>query len=89
VVNEFTVENVDRRDPMDVGPEYRSVIGLSGGTKHSLYPSIKMLANKNGYKLQPGKGSDPDTLGTQKIYVYDSQDFPFYQAEIYHQFHVS
>lgn len=74
---------------MDLGPEYRSILGLSGGPKHPLYSPIKKVAKAAGYKLQSGTGSDPDTLGTQIVFLYDTQKFPFYQAEIYHQFHVS
>ena len=80
---------VDRRDPMDLGPEYRSLIGLKGGVKHPFFGPMKKVAKKNGYKLQAGKGSDPDNLGQRLVYVYDSSEFPFHQAEIYHQFHVS
>ena len=78
----------DRVDPMDKGGEYRSLIGLPGGTNHPLYPSIVQVAADAGFKLEPGKGSDPDTLKKQLVYVYDTKDFPFYQAEVYHQFHV-
>ena len=28
-----------------------------------------------------------DTLGTREILVMDSDKFPFYRAELYHQFH--
>jgi hypothetical protein len=37
--------------------------------------------------LVDGKGNDPDTLGKRLVYVYDSDKFPFYQAEFYHQYH--
>lgn len=74
---------------MDLGPEYRSIIGLPGGINHPQYrSSLAKIAKEYGFKLTPGKGSDADTLGKQIIYVYDSDRFPFYQAEIYHQFHV-
>lgn len=74
---------------MDLGPEYRSLMGLPGGTKHAAYPAIFEAAKQAGFKLTPGKGNDPDTLGKQLIFVYDTNEFPFYQAEIYHQYHVS
>ena len=73
---------------MDIGSEYRSMIGLKGGTKHSLYSLIKKIAKRNGYKVLVGKGSDPDTLGKQLVYLYDTDEFSFCQAEIYHQFRV-
>jgi hypothetical protein len=72
---------------MDKGPEYRSLIGLPGGTTHDLYPVIEAEASKAGFDLQTGKGNDPDTLGRHAVYVYDTAAFPFHQAELYHQFH--
>lgn len=77
----------DRVDPMDRGAEYRSLIGLPGGMKHTSYPSVESAAEKAGFKLLEGKGNDPDTLGKQVVYVYDSTKFPFYQGEFYHQYH--
>lgn len=38
-------------------------------------------------KLVAGKGNDPDTLGKKLVFVYDTNEFPFHQAEVYHQFH--
>ena len=58
---------------MDKGGEYRSLIGLPGGTNHPLYPSIVQVAADAGFKLEPGKGSDPDTLKKQLVYVYDTK----------------
>lgn len=83
------VDHPDRVDPMDRGAEYRSLIGLPGGAKHSSYPAVEAAASNAGFSLLPGKGNDPDTLGKKLVYVYDSNTFPFYQAEVYHQFHVS
>ena len=42
-------------------------------------------AASRGIKLTPGSGGDPDTLGRRVVYVYDSAEFPFFQAEIFHQ----
>jgi hypothetical protein len=77
----------DRVDPLDRGGEYRSLIGLPGGTKHTSYPLVEEAAEKAGFKLVEGKGNDGDTLGKQMVFVYDSLKFPFYQAEVYHQYH--
>jgi hypothetical protein len=77
----------DRVDPQDRGGEYRSLIGLPGGTKHTSYPLVEEAAEKAGFKLVEGKGNDGDTLGKQIVFVYDSLKFPFYQAEVYHQYH--
>ncbi|KAL7556353.1 hypothetical protein ACA910_006281 [Epithemia clementina (nom. ined.)] len=83
----FNPRTKDRVDPMDRGGEYRSLIGLPGGTAHPSYGEIETVAQKAGFKLIPGQGNDPDTLGKQVVYVYDTAKFPFYQAEVYHQYH--
>lgn len=70
---------------MDKGAEYRSLLGLPGGLNHPMYPDVEAAALAAGFKLQPGKGNDPDTLGKQIVYVMDSNEFPFHQAEVYHQ----
>ena len=54
---------------------------------HDIYPRLEAVAKEAGFKLVPGKGNDPDTLGKQVVYVYDTQQYPFYPAEVYHQFH--
>lgn len=63
------------------------MLGLAGGIDHPVYPAIAAAAGEAGFKLQSGKGNDPDTLGQQLVYVYDTAQFPFYQAEVYHQYH--
>ena len=77
----------DRVDPMDRGGEYRSLIGIPGGTKHTSYSEMEKVAEQAGFRLVAGSGNDPDTLGRQIVYVYDTADFPFHQAEVYHQYH--
>jgi len=79
--------NGERVDPMDRGAEYRALIGLPQGILHPSFKEIDAIANRNGFKLLPGKGNDPDTYGTKSIYVYDTAKFPFFQAEVYHQYH--
>lgn len=79
--------SVERVDPGDRGSEYRSIMGLPGGTQHPVYPGIEQVASKAGFKLVPGQGNDPDTLGKQIVYVYDTAKFPFYPGEVYHQYH--
>jgi len=83
----FNPTTKDRVDPMDRGGEYRSLLGLPGGPGHPLYPGIEAAAIDAGFTLKAGKGNDPDTLGKQIVYVMDSKEFPFYQAEVYHQYH--
>jgi hypothetical protein len=48
---------------------------------------VEESAQKAGFKLVAGKGNDPDTLGKQIVYVMDTKKFPFYQGEVYHQYH--
>lgn len=79
--------NGQRVDPGDRGTEYRSLLGLSGGSSHPGYPVVKAAADAKGMVLKDGKGNDADTLGTRIVYVMDSNQFPFFQAEVYHQFH--
>lgn len=67
----------DRVDPLDRGGEYRSLIGLPGGANHPMYPKVEAAASQAGLKLELGKGNDPDTLGKQIVYVYDTASFPF------------
>jgi hypothetical protein len=73
----FDHRTKDRVDPMDRGGEYRSIMGLPGGMRHPAYPKIEEIAVQAGFKLVEGKGNDPDTLGRQIVYVYDTAKFPF------------
>lgn len=75
-----------RPDSQDVGAEYRAMIGLPGGANSTVFPDI-VAANAGRLKLAVGQGSDLDTADTQVVWIYDSEQFPFYQAELYHQFH--
>lgn len=75
-----------RRDPQDRGGEYRSAIGIPGGMDGPLFEKLKE-ANNGRLQLVKGVGNDADTVGSKKVWVYDSDQFPFYQGEIYHQFH--
>lgn len=78
-----------RHDPQDRGGEYRSVLGLPGGVNSPLFDVVKQAAQESpgGMKLFLGKGDEPDTIGDKAVLVYDSDKFPFYSAEVYHQFH--
>jgi len=82
---------IDRADVQDVGPLYRSIIGLPGGMQSEFMPVID--AGQTGitaqrFRLQEGHGGDPDTLGEPLVWVMDSNRFAFYQAEVSHQFHM-
>lgn len=80
------MEVFDRNDPMDKGPEYRSLLGLPGGVESPLFPIIER-ANSKKMKLVAGKGDEPDTLLKRTVYVMDTKDFPFHRGEYYHHFH--
>ena len=77
----------DRPDKGDRGPEYRSLMGLPGGMDNPSFDKIQALASDAGLQLQKGAGDDPDTLGKRKVWVMDTASFPFYQGEVYHQYH--
>jgi hypothetical protein len=47
---------------------------LPGGSSHSSYSLVEEEAAKAGFKLVAGKGNDPDTLGKQTVYVYDTKE---------------
>ena len=78
-----------RHDPQDQGGEYRSILGLPGGTQSPYYEMVEKAAAESpgGMKLTSGRGDEPDTLGDKLVLVYNSDRFPFYPAELYHQFH--
>mmetsp|Transcript_125383 Transcript_125383/g.297676 ORF Transcript_125383/g.297676 Transcript_125383/m.297676 type:complete len:354 (+) Transcript_125383:52-1113(+) len=74
-----------RLDPQDVGAEYRNVIGLPGGMDNAeLWPLIE-AANVFNMPLLPGAVGDSE--GEFVVYVYDSEVWPFFRGEDYHQFH--
>mmetsp|Transcript_41229 Transcript_41229/g.76690 ORF Transcript_41229/g.76690 Transcript_41229/m.76690 type:complete len:298 (-) Transcript_41229:181-1074(-) len=75
-----------RADPQDRGTEYRSAIGIPGGMDGPLFKEVD-VANAGRLELVRGQGNDADTVGTKKVWIYDSNEFPFHQGEIYHQFH--
>ncbi|KAL1504096.1 hypothetical protein AB1Y20_010506 [Prymnesium parvum] len=76
-----------RHDPQDRGGEYRSLLGLPGGIDSPHFPVIQSAAAQSPMKLFKGEGDEPDTLSSKAVLVMDSDKFPFYPAEVYHQFH--
>merc|ERR1719335_2102645 len=76
-----------RADPQDQGTEYRSAIGIPGGMDGPLFAQLKATNDGGKVEFVKGKGNDSDTVGTKKIWIYDSNKFPFHQGEAYHQFH--
>jgi peptide methionine sulfoxide reductase MsrA len=82
---------INRVDVMDIGPGYRAAIGLPGGKQSPLFEIIKSkrfnASRGDEFSLEVGLGGDRDTLGEALVWVYDSNVYPFHQAEVYHQFH--
>lgn len=77
--------NGNRQDAVNVGPGYRSVIGLPGGMHSALIAQVR--AHDSAAELVEGTGGEGDTLHSGKVYVYDSTKFPAFTAEKFHQFH--
>ncbi|CAE7241517.1 PUB49 [Symbiodinium sp. CCMP2592] len=83
----------DRVDVMDIGADYRAAIGVPGGISSSLLQTVNASqasrAQRDGwwFEVRAGNGDDYDTLGKALVWVYDTALYPFYQAEVYHQFH--
>jgi peptide methionine sulfoxide reductase MsrA len=71
----------------DRGLEYRNLVGFPGGSKSPLANTLVEASKKQGDKLDfaVGKGDDPDK--PQISFVMDSEKYPFYLGEAYHQFH--
>lgn len=80
-------KNGDRPDKGDRGGEYRHMVGLPGGVKSPLFSQLEEAVKPLGVSLLEGKGSDPDNLSKKSIWVYDTEQFPFYKGEVYHQYH--
>mmetsp|Transcript_53036 Transcript_53036/g.88068 ORF Transcript_53036/g.88068 Transcript_53036/m.88068 type:complete len:272 (+) Transcript_53036:89-904(+) len=76
-----------RHDPQDRGGEYRSLIGLRDGINSDLYAEVSNAAQQSPMQLVRGVGDEEDTIAAKTVLVMDSSKFPFYPAEVYHQFH--
>ena len=75
-----------REDVIDQGPGYRAFVALPGGLVSPLLSAVRR-ANLHAMALVAGNGSDPDTFGTDRVYVLDSDAYAFHQAETCLQFH--
>jgi len=71
----------------DRGLEYRNLVGFPGGAKSDYKEMLIDASKRTGDKVSfaKGKGDDPDARSM--VFVMDSNEFPFYVAEQYHQFH--
>uniref|UniRef100_A0A7S2N1D5 Peptide-methionine (S)-S-oxide reductase n=1 Tax=Alexandrium andersonii TaxID=327968 RepID=A0A7S2N1D5_9DINO len=76
----------DRPDFYNLGAEYRSIVGFSGGIFNEAVMAQMQKANLHNMTLVEGKGSDEDTFQKNKVLVMDSDVFPFAQAELCMQF---
>jgi len=80
-------DGIDQSDKGEEGREYRALIGLPGGVGSPLLEAvIDKLASKS-LQLYQASGNDGDTLGLSKVWLYDTKEFPFYQAEVNQQYH--
>lgn len=99
---EFAVEycklfrNGMRPDQLgDRGLEYRNLVGFSGGAKSELATQLVEASKNTGDQLDfaVGKGSDAKAKGgidsdiPRLVWIMDSDVYPAYVAENYHQFH--
>lgn len=77
-----------RLDPQDFGPMYRNNIGLPGGMANEEWFPLIQAANTYQMPLIEGAGgAEADREGEYVVYIYDSDVFPFFRGEGYHQFH--
>lgn len=75
----------DRKDVQDVGAQYRAAVGVPG-LDGAIIEDIR-AAQTTTLELRNGSGSDGDSLGQGLVWVYDASQKPFFQGELYHQFH--
>mmetsp|Transcript_59731 Transcript_59731/g.153833 ORF Transcript_59731/g.153833 Transcript_59731/m.153833 type:complete len:285 (-) Transcript_59731:155-1009(-) len=70
------------------GAKYRALVGVPGGLEgaEELVRVIDSVQREPKMELAAGRGSDGDTLEQGLLLIYDSDVFPFHQAEIYQQF---
>jgi len=72
----------------DRGLEYRNIVGFKGGSKNTelaaqLVDASKEVGDQLDFAL--GKGTDKDI--PRVVWIMDSEAYPSYVAEQYHQFH--
>ena len=71
----------------DRGGEYRNLVGVPGGSTGPYAKQLVAASIASGDLLDfaSGKGSDADVAAL--AFVMDTESYPFFQAEPYHQFH--
>ena len=81
-------KNGMRADQMgDRGPEYRNLVGVPGGTKSPLAQLLVKASQATNDQLDFAKGKGNDADIARLVWIMDSNDFPSYIGEQYHQFH--
>ena len=76
-----------REDIYDVGPAYRAAIGLPGGYDSPLLAQLQAANFHNMTLVRGSIHSTSDTFGTNSVYILDSNELNFHQAELCLQFH--
>ncbi|KAL3919882.1 MAG: hypothetical protein SGILL_003529 [Bacillariaceae sp.] len=78
----------------DRGLEYRNLVGFPGGSKSDLAMKLVEASKATGDQLDfaVGKGGDATSKGKdgdipRLVWIMDSDAYPSYVAEAYHQFH--
>lgn len=84
---EYDVGLFGRPDYFDQGAGYREQIGFPGGFRNGEVMALLREANVKNLTLLEGSGAEPDTLLTNNVYIMDSDEFPFAQAELCMQFY--
>lgn len=91
---EFAVEycklfkNGMRPDQLgDRGLEYRNLVGFAGGSKSPFAQQLVDASKATGDELDfaVGKGNDDDKA--RLVWIMDTEKYPFFVGEAYHQFH--
>jgi len=89
----FTDGGFTRPDPGDQGSAYRVTVAIPGGVKGSLYPILSAANKKLEAKYNKSMILKADASGNttqdafNTVWVMDSDEFPFFLGEQYHQFH--
>ena len=79
--------NGARSDVGDRGPAYRQLVGIPDGINSYLFEDLQEVADSYSINLIEGFGDEGDNVLDHSIYVMDSTEFEFVQAEFFHQFH--
>ena len=76
-----------REDYFDIGSGYRALIGFQGGYHNDTIMKILQQVDPHHTNFTEAKGDDADTLYNNQIWIYDTRNYTFHQAELCLQFH--